>query len=72
MKTTSNNGQNADIVLKRICEDIEWLHTESEKELPDGKAPRARILFFALAGFLDEREIIDHLKAAALHMQASD
>lgn len=69
METTTKNGQNVDMVFKRICEDIEWLHTESEKEMPDGKAARAQILFFALAGFLDEREIIDHLKAAALREQ---
>jgi hypothetical protein len=33
-----------------------------------GDGGRARILFYALAGFLDERGIIDHLKAAAMYM----
>jgi len=56
------------VVFKRICDDIEWLHTESEKEA-GAEASRTRTLFFALAGHLAERGIVDHLAAAANYME---
>ena len=38
-------------------------------EIADGG--RARTLFFALAGYLDERGIIDYLAAAAAYLQGA-
>jgi hypothetical protein len=52
---------------KNVCEGIELLHQQSEV----GDGGRARILFYAMGAFLDERGIIDALKASANYMAAN-
>lgn len=59
----------ADRVYERIANDLVWLHNQSERETESGQAPRERILWFALAGYLEERGIVDRLKLAATYMQ---
>jgi hypothetical protein len=60
--------RSADTTYKRICEDIEWLRAESVKEMADGSASKAHVLWYALAGFLEERDILDDLKTTAYYM----
>lgn len=53
-----------DELYSTICQGIELLHTQSDI----GDGGRARTLFYALANFLEERGIIDHLRAGANYM----
>src|ERR1017187_2583922 len=59
MKTKMNDTE-LENLFKTVCEGIETLRSESE----DGMG-RARILFYALSGFLQERGITQDLAAAA-------
>jgi hypothetical protein len=52
-----------DMLFRSLAEGIEQLHDLSEI----GDGGRARTLFYALAVYLDERDIIDELKAAAMY-----
>ena len=52
-----------DTLFRSLAEGIEQLHALSEI----GDGGRARTLFYALAMYLDERHIIDNLKAAAIY-----
>ena len=51
-----------------VAERLESLHEQSET----GDGGQARVLFYALAAYLDERGIIDHLKAAAAYMAKNE
>jgi hypothetical protein len=55
-------------LYKTIAEGLEFLHEQSETY----DAGEARVLFFALASFLDDRGIIDHLKAAVQWMKQDE
>lgn len=59
-----NSNIDLDDLHSALSHGLEFLHQQSEI----GDGGRARILFHALAGFLDERGIIDHLKSAANYM----
>ena len=52
-----------DTLFKSLAQGIELLHDLSDV----GDVGRARILFYGLAMYLDERHIIDILKAAATY-----
>ena len=64
-KLTKTDAELKDL-YKTVCEGMELLH-----ELSEERGGRARILFYAMAGFLEERGIIDALKLAANHMITS-
>ena len=51
-----------------VVKGLESLHKQSET----GDGGQARVLFYALAAFLDDRGIIDHLKAAAAYMAENE
>lgn len=63
-------ADNNDVLHGRIVKDIEALATASEVQTPDGKASRARILWYALAAYLADEGILEHLNAAAAYMLA--
>ena len=67
-RLTLMNDTELDALHKKICEGIELLHEQGET----GDGGRARTLFYAWAAFLDQRGIIDHLKAAANWMAAQN
>lgn len=68
MTSEPTKADRHDAIYDRIIRDIEALQAASEMETPDGKASRARILWYALAGHLAETEVLDHLTAAAGYM----
>jgi hypothetical protein len=63
--TQVSTATNWDVLCENVADSLTGLAEYSQ--LGDGG--RARIMFFALAGFLDERGIIDGLKAAAVYLQ---
>jgi len=54
-------------VYEGLCEGIKALHTQSE--IGGG---RARLLFYALAGYLEEHGMLDDMKSAANYMAQNE
>jgi hypothetical protein len=57
-----------DVLPDRILGGIETLAAASKVEPPDGKFPRARIVWYALAAYLADNGVLEHLNAAAACM----
>ena len=66
----TNDARNIDLdqLFNTTASSLETLYKRANSD--DGG--RARILFFALAAFLDQEGIVDALKAAAQYMAAHD
>lgn len=64
MKATMKT-EHWDEMYLAVAEWLVALHTASET----GDGGRARVLLYALSGFLDERSILDTMKAQALFME---
>ena len=59
-----NQNANFDLLFETTASNLKTLHNRAN----DGDGGRARVLFYALAGDLNQEGIIDALKAAAEYM----
>ena len=69
MPSQTKKNTKADVVMGRIAKDLRWLQSQAGRETKTGKAPRARVLWYALGAHLDDLQILDHLKMASAYMQ---